>query len=290
MANYGDHVQDVCICNTEGVFVTDRRVQTRLRVSAIASNGTENQSGSDAPGASMGFELFDTRVNAEESGKIAAQQAVTMLHAPVCPAGIGVSEFCGKLGQQIASPIVTAIDDGTLVNNWGQIHVDDEGTPSQRTVLIENGILKSYMVDRLGSRRMNHPITGSSRRESYAYAPTSRMRSTFIAPGNDSNEEIIASMGDGLYARKMGGGSVNPATGEFNFSVAEAYLVRDGKIAHPVRGASLIGRGSEILMKIDRVGKELELSQGMCGSKSGSVPTDVGQPMIRVSSITVGGR
>ncbi len=153
-----------------------------------------------------------------------------------------------------------------------------------------NGILKSYMVDRLGSRRMNHPITGSSRRESYAYAPTSRMRSTFIAPGNDSNEEIIASMGDGLYARKMGGGSVNPATGEFNFSVAEAYLVRDGKIAHPVRGASLIGRGSEILMKIDRVGKELELSQGMCGSKSGSVPTDVGQPMIRVSSITVGGR
>ncbi len=164
MANYGDHVQDVCICNTEGVFVTDRRVQTRLRVSAIASNGTENQSGSDAPGASMGFELFDTRVN------------------------IGVSEFCGKLGQQIASPIVTAIDDGTLVNNWGQIHVDDEGTPSQRTVLIENGILKSYMVDRLGSRRMNHPITGSSRRESYAYAPTSRMRSTFIAPGNDSNE------------------------------------------------------------------------------------------------------
>ena len=189
MANYGDHVQDVCICNTEGVFVTDRRVQTRLRVSAIASNGTENQSGSDAPGASMGFELFDTRVNAEESGKIAAHQAVTMLHAPVCPAGvmpvvidngfggvifheacghsleatsvgIGVSEFCGKLGQQIASPIVTAIDDGTLVNNWGQIHVDDEGTPSQRTVLIENGILKSYMVDRLGSRRMNHPITG----------------------------------------------------------------------------------------------------------------------------------
>ena len=186
MANYGDHVQDVCICNTEGVFVTDRRVQTRLRVSAIASNGTENQSGSDAPGASMGFELFDTRVNAEESGKIAAQQAVTMLHAPVCPAGvmpvaidngfggvifheacghsleatsvgIGVSEFCGKLGQQIASPIVTAIDDGTLVNNWGQIHVDDEGTPSQRTVLIENGILKSYMVDRLGSRRMPMP-------------------------------------------------------------------------------------------------------------------------------------
>lgn len=317
--NYLDHVQDVCICNTEGVFVTDRRVQTRLFVTAVASNGTENQSGSEGPGASMGFELFDERVDPEATGEMAAKQAVTMLHAPVCPAGvmpvvidngfggvifheacghsleatsvgIGVSEFCGKLGQQIAAPCVTAIDDGTAPNNWGSIHVDDEGTPSQHTVLIENGVLKSYLVDRLGSRRMNQPLTGSSRRESYAYAPTSRMRSTYIAAGQDDNEEIISSMGNGLYARKMGGGSVNPATGEFNFSVAEAYLVKDGKIAHPVRGASLIGRGSEILMKIDRVGKNLELAQGMCGSKSGSVPTDVGQPMIRVSSITVGGR
>lgn len=319
VATYLDHVQDVWICNTEGTFVTDRRVQTRLRVNAVASNGTENQSGSEAPGASMGFELFDERVNPDACGEAAARQAVTMLHAPVCPAGvmpvaidngfggvifheacghsleatsvgIGVSEFSGKLGQQIAAPCVTAIDDGTITNNWGSIHVDDEGMPTQRTVLIENGILKSYLVDRLGSRRMNHPMTGSSRRESYAYAPTSRMRSTYIAAGQDEKDEIIATMGDGLYARKMGGGSVNPATGEFNFSVAEAYLVKDGKIAHPVRGASLIGRGSEILMKIDRVGKNLELAQGMCGSRSGSVPTDVGQPIIRVSSMTVGGR
>lgn len=317
-ARYLDSDQRVLIANSEGLLTQDRRVYTRLSITAVASDGKENQTGSEGPGAMRGIELFET-IDPAEAGRVAAERAVRMLHAPLCPAGvmpvvmaggfggvvfheacghsleatsvgIGVSEFCGKLGQQIASPIVTAIDDGTLVNNWGQIHVDDEGTPSQRTVLIENGILKSYMVDRLGSRRMNHPITGSSRRESYAYAPTSRMRSTFIAPGNDSNEEIIASMGDGLYARKMGGGSVNPATGEFNFSVAEAYLVRNGKIAQPVRGASLIGRGSEILMKIDRVGKELELSQGMCGSKSGSVPTDVGQPMIRVSSITVGGR
>ena len=137
---------------------------------------------------------------------------------------------------------------------------------------------------------MNLPSTGSSRRQGYMFAPTSRMTNTFICAGNDDDEEMISGMSEGLFAKKMGGGSVNPATGEFNFSVAEAYLVRDGKIAHPVRGASLIGRGSEILMKIDRVGKELELSQGMCGSKSGSVPTDVGQPMIRVSSITVGGR
>lgn len=319
IGNYIDHVQDVCVCNTEGVFATDRRVRTRMAMSAVASNGTENQTGSDSPGASMGFEIFDTLIDPEKVGKTAAEQAVTMLHAPLCPAGImpvvidngfggvifheacghsleatsvsiGVSEFAGKLGEKIASDRVTAIDDGTITNAWGAIHMDDEGTPAQRTVLVENGILTNYMIDRLGARRMNMPITGSSRRQSYAYAPTSRMRSTFIAPGQDDEAEMIASMGDGLYARKMGGGSVNPATGEFNFAVNEGYLVKDGKIAHPVRGASLIGRGSEVLLKIDRVGKDLALAQGMCGSSSGSVPTDVGQPMIRVSSLTVGGR
>ena len=319
IGNYIDHVQNVCICNTEGVFVTDQRVRTRLAVSAVASNGTENQTGSDSPGAMMGFEIFDSHIDPEKVGETAAKQAVTMLHAPLCPAGImpvvidngfggvifheacghsleatsvsiGVSEFAGKLGQKIASDCVTAIDDGTIANSWGSIHVDDEGTPAQRTVLVENGVLTNYMIDRLGSRRMNMPITGSSRRQSYAFAPTSRMRSTFIAPGNDDEAEMIASMGDGLYAKKMGGGSVNPATGEFNFAVNEGYLVKDGKIAHPVRGASLIGRGSEVLLKIDRVGKNLELAQGMCGSMSGSVPTDVGQPMIRVGSLTVGGR
>ncbi len=319
IGNYLDHVQNVCICNTEGVFVTDQRVRTRLSVSAVASNGTENQTGSDNPGASMGFEIFDERINPDQVGENAANQAVTMLHAPICPAGvmpvvidngfggvifheacghsleatsvsIGVSEFSGKLGQKIASDCVTAIDDGTIVNAWGSLHVDDEGTPVQRTVLVKNGVLTNYMIDRLGSRRMNMPITGSSRRQSYAFAPTSRMRSTFIAPGSDDNAEMIATMGDGLYAKKMGGGSVNPATGEFNFAVNEGYLVKDGKIAHPVRGASLIGRGSEVLLKIDRVGKNIELAQGMCGSLSGSVPTDVGQPMIRVGSLTVGGR
>ena len=319
VANYLDHVQNVCICNTEGVFVTDQRVRTRLSVAAVASNGTENQTGADNPGASMGFEIFYERINPETVGETAAKQAVTMLHAPVCPAGVmpvvidngfggvifheacghsleatsvavGVSEFSGKLGTRVAPDCVTAIDDGTIPGAWGMLHVDDEGTPTQRTVLIENGILRSYMIDRLGRRRMNLPVTGSSRRQSYAYAPTSRMRSTFIAPGKDDAAEMIATMGDGLYARKMGGGSVNPATGEFNFAVNEGYLVKDGKIAHPVRGASLIGRGSEVLMKIDRVSDNLSLAQGMCGSVSGSVPTDVGQPMIRVTGLTVGGR
>lgn len=201
----------------------------------------------------------------------------------------GMSEFAGKLGQQIAAPCVTAVDDGTIPGEWGSIHMDDEGTPTTKLVLIQNGILINYMIDKLGGRRMGMPVTGSSRRQGYTYAPTSRMRNTYIAAGNDDRDEIIATMGDGLYAKKMGGGSVNPATGEFNFAVSEGYLVKDGKIAHPVRGASLIGRGGEVLMKIDRVSREMTMGQGMCGSISGSVPTNVGQPMIRVSSLTVGG-
>lgn len=319
VCGYRDSEQDVAICNSDGLFVRDRRVYTRLVCQAVASSGMENQSASEGPGAMMGFELFQDRINPEVYGKMAAKTAVTMLHAPQCPGGMmpvaidngfggvifheacghsleatsvafGLSEFSGKLGQQIAAPCVTAIDDGTLANEWGSQNVDDEGTPTQKLVLIENGILKNYMIDRLNGKRMGMAPTGSARRQSYAFAPTSRMHNTYIAPGTDSNEEIIATMGDGLYAAKMGGGSVNPATGEFNFAVQEGYLVRDGKIVSPVRGASLIGKGAEILQRIDRVGRDMRMAQGMCGSLSGSVPTNVGEPMIRVSSITVGGR
>ena len=171
-----------------------------------------------------------------------------------------------------------------------EYNIDDEGHPTQKLVLIENGILKNYLVDRLGSRRMGMPATGCGRRQNYHYEPTSRMSNTYIAAGKDDPEEIIGTMEYGLYAAAMGGGSVNPVTGEFNFAVREGYMVRDGKIAEPVRGATLIGKGSEILPKIDRVSRNLESAQGMCGSKSGSIPTNVGQPLIRVSSITVGGR
>ena len=316
---YMDSVQRVWIANSEGLFTTDTRVYTRMNVAAIASDGAENQTGSAAPGGMMGFEIFDAKIDPAAIAKEAAEQARTMLHAPVCPAGtmpvvidngfggvifheacghsleatsvaIGSSEFCGKLGQKIAADCVTAIDDGTLPNEWGSLNIDDEGTPTTKLVLIENGILKNYMIDKLNARRMNMPITGSGRRQGYMFAPTSRMRNTYIAAGNDDNDEIIATMGDGLYAKKMGGGSVEPTTGKFNFAVGEGYLVKDGKIVHPVRGASLIGRGSEILPKIDRVGKDMQMAQGMCGSISGSIPTNVGQPMIRVSSMTVGGR
>ena len=317
--SYMDSVQRVWIANSEGLFTTDTRVYTRMSVAAIASNGTENQTGSTSPGGMQGFEIFNARIDPEAMAKEAARQARTMLHAPMCPAGImpvvidngfggvifheacghsleatavavGNSEMCGKLGQKVAADCVTAIDDGTIPNEWGSLNIDDEGTPTTRLVLIENGILKNYMIDKLNARRMNMPITGSGRRQGYMFAPTSRMRNTYIAAGNDDNDEIIATMGDGLYAKKMGGGSVEPTTGKFNFAVGEGYLVKDGKIAHPVRGASLIGRGSEILLKIDRVGKDMQMAQGMCGSISGSIPTNVGQPMIRVSEMTVGGR
>lgn len=311
-----DH--NILVANSEGLLTTNRSVRTRMAVNAIASANGENQDGSYAPGRSMGLEMFET-IKPEDIGERAAKQAITNLNAGYCPAGkmtvaiengfggvifheacghsleatsvgVGLSQMAGKLGQKIANEKVTAIDDGTIPNAWGSINIDDEGNPSQRNVLIENGVLKSYMVDRLGARRMNCAITGNSRRQSYAYEPTSRMTNTFIANGHDKNEDIIASIEYGLYAKDMGGGSVDPSTGEFNFSVKEGYIVRNGKICEAVRGACLIGTGSEILMDIDMVGQNLETAQGMCGSSSGSVPTDVGQPLIRVSSITVGGR
>ena len=157
-------------------------------------------------------------------------------------------------------------------------------------MLIENGVLKNYMIDRLGSRRMGMPMTGNSRRQGYTFEPTSRMTNTFIDNGPDKNEDIISSIEYGLYAKEMGGGSVNPLTGAFNFAVREGYMIRNGKICEPVRGASLIGTGSQILQDIDMVGLNLATGQGVCGSVSGSVPTDVGQPLIRVKNITVGGR
>ncbi len=318
-ATVQDIETDVLIANSQGLFASDRRTYTRLGVEAVASGEDGNQTGFQGPGAHMGYELFEERVDAEAAARTAARTALTMLSAPLCPAGVmpvaiesgfggvifheacghsleatavalGNSEFSGKMGQRIASSAVTAIDDGTIPGEWGSLNIDDEGTPTGRLVLIEKGILKNYMVDRLNARRMGVPPTGNARRQSYAFAPTSRMRNTFIAPGEAQDAQIIATMGDGLYAARMGGGSVNPATGEFNFAVSEGYRVRDGKIDHPVRGATLIGRGGEVLMRIDMVGKQVKLAQGMCGSVSGSVPVCVGQPLIRVTRMTVGGR
>ncbi len=318
IANYSDKEQNVLIANSEGLYVQDTRIRTRLGISAIASKGNENQTGFEGPGRHMGIEMFDT-IDPEYYGKEAARVAHTMLHAKNCPAGNmpvaidngfggvifheacghsleasavakGNSVFVNKLGEQIASTKVTAIDDGTVPNAWGSLNIDDEGNKTQKNVLIENGILKGYMIDKLNGRRMNMEETGSSRRQSYKFQPTSRMTNTYIAAGEDNPDDIIKSIEDGLYAKKLGGGSVNPVTGEFNFAVQEGYLVKNGEIQEPVRGASLIGKGYEVLMDIDMVGNNLDVGQGMCGSSSGSIPTNVGQPMIRVKKMTVGGR
>lgn len=311
-----DAVDNVAIATSEGIWVEDTRVRSRLMLSAVASNGSEMQTGVENPGAGRGFEFFQS-IDIEGIASKAAKTAVTMLHAPFAPAGRmqvaienafggvifheacghsleatavakGNSEFCGKLGMQIASSKVTAIDDGSRPGEWGSLGYDDEGNKTRKNVLIENGILTGYMIDILGARRMNMPVTGNARRQNYRFAPTSRMTNTYIDCGTDEN--ILESIAYGLYAAKMGGGSVNPVTGEFNFSVQEGYIIKNGKIDRPVRGATLIGKGSEVLNKIDMVGTNLALAEGMCGSISGSVPTRVGQPLIRVSDLIVGGK
>lgn len=315
---YLDVDQSVFIANSEGLMVDDRRIRTRLGINAVASKGNEKQSAFRGPGRHMGFELYE-QIDVEEIARDAAQSAVTMVNADYAPSGKypviidnefggvifheacghgleatsvakGASVFAGKLGQKVASEIVTAVDDGSIPNAWGSQNIDDEGFKTRRNVLIENGILKGYMIDRLNGRRMGMEPTGNSRRQSYKYAPTSRMTNTFICAGESTKEEIIANTEYALFARRMGGGSVNPATGEFNFAVAEGYIVRNGKIEKPVRGATLIGKGSDVLLKIDMVGSNLATGQGMCGSLSGSIPADVGQPTIRVTEMTVGGR
>lgn len=315
---YLDSDKRVLVANSEGVFAFDRRPRTRFFITAIAAKEGDAQTGYLSFAKGMGFEAYE-EADMDALAKRAAKMAVTMLHAPDCPAKVapvvigggfggvifheacghsleatsvakGNSEFAGKLGEKIASRIVTAIDDGTIPGEWGSIHMDDEGTPAKRNVLIENGILKGYMVDRLGGRRMDMQPTGNARRQNYTFAPTSRMTNTYIAPSSDDEEEMIRTMGEGLYAVTMGGGSVNPLTGEFNFAVNEGYWIKDGRVVSPVRGATLIGRGADVLMKIDRIGKRMWMEHGMCGSLSGSIPNNVGQPQIRVSEMTIGGK
>jgi len=303
---------------SDSTWQTDYRCNTRLSWQAVASDGKEMETGFDSFGRNQGMEMFDD-FDVVPFAKQVAHDAVEMLHAepmqggemPVvinngfggvilheaCVHGLeatsvakGMSVFCNKLGQKVASDIVNAVDDGTNLNAWGSINVDDEGTPSKCNVLIENGILKSYLVDKRNSKKMNHPITGSSRRESYKYQTTSRMTNTYFLNGKSTFDEIIKSTEKGLFAEKMGGGSVNPATGEFNFAVQVGYMIENGKITKPVKGATLVGSGKDVLLHIDMIGDNLSCGYGMCGSMSGSVPTIVGQPTIRVSKMTVGGK
>lgn len=309
--------QKVLIVNSEGIYQNDLRAHTRGILMAVAQENGNMQQAYEGPGRSMGFELFE-ELDFEALAQEVAQSAITLLSAEdmvpqVMPVVLhngfggvifheacghpleatavakGLSPFVGKIGEKIGSDVVTAYDNGYVEGAWGSASYDDEGKPTQNNLLIENGILKGYLIDYRNGRKMNMDPTGSARRQSYKFSPTSRMNSTFIAPGKDKFEDIIKDTKYGLFAKKLGGGTVVPATGEFNFAVQEGYMIEDGKLTTPVRGAMLIGHGKDILFKIDRVADNLEFGQGMCGSVSGSIPVDVGQPTIRVSSMTVGG-
>ena len=322
IAQVGASVTDSCstitLMNSEGLHLEMSRGRLRVNVNVTATDGSERLTTHESPGALGGYELIQN-YSPEALATECGERVLRMLDAgyiaggqmPVVMGnGFGgvifheacghpletesvrrkASPFCGKIGEAIGQPCLTAIDDGTIEGMWGSLKYDDEGTPAQRTVLIENGILKTYMSDRVGAAEVGIALTGSARRENYKYAPVSRMRNTFIAPGKDTLESMIASVDNGLYAARMAGGSVNPATGEFNFAVGEGYVIRDGKICELVRGATLIGKGHEIMPRISMVGSDWDVAAGVCGASSGHVPVTVGQPSIKVDQILVGGR
>lgn len=299
-------------------YVTDRRVRTRLVARATASKDGAFESGFFGPGAAKGAEFYD-EVDYVEGAAKAARVAVELLDAPECPSGKmpviigngfggvlfheacghplegtaishGSSPFAGKVGQKIASDLVTAVDDGTIANGWGSESFDDEGERSTKNVLIEKGVLKSYMIDIFDGRRMGAHSTGACRRESYKYLPTTRMTNTYIAAGKSSPEDIIKATKLGIYCVSFSGGSVDPTTDKFNFTSSETYLVKDGAIAELVKSPALVGYGYDVLTRIDMVGNDLKLGAGNCGSASGSVPVSVGQPTLRVKEMTVGGK
>lgn len=310
--------QQVEIFNSEGLHTGEERNYIRIMGQAVAEDGTEQSSGYDAPGALRGWEFTDA-LNPNQLGELVGKQAMTKLGAAACPAGrmpviidnafggVIFHEACGhllettsvakkasvfhdKMDTMIANPCVSAVDDGTIENEWGSISIDDEGMETQKTQLIKDGVLTSFMVDKMGAKKTGFARTGSGRRQSYRFAPASRMRNTFIEAGSSTLEEMIATVKDGIYCKKMGGGSVQPGTGEFNFNAQESYLIKNGKIEKPIKSATLISTGPEVLKQISMVGNNFALAAGMCGSVSGAVPTTVGQPAIKVDDILVGGR
>ena len=319
IGSFGTNHRFVAIYNSKGIWFKRDTEFARMAFSVVTMNEKGMETGFNGPGCQKDISFFKNDISVKEIALDTARVALMNLEAKECPSGKmpviigngwggvlfheacghaleasavskGLSVFTGKEGEMIASPLVTALDDSTIPQEWGSIDIDDEGNEGTRRVLIKDGKLTDFMIDDFNGRRMNREGNGSCRRQNYRFCPTSRMSNTFIANGKSTKEEIIAATKLGLYAVGFSGGSVNPATGEFNFGCSEAYIVRDGKIAEPVKGATLIGKSEEILKKIDMVGNDMAFGQGMCGAASGSIRTNVGQPTIRVSEITVGGR
>lgn len=315
--SYRETIQKICIASSDGRIAEDNRIHTLALVQVVASDGEIIQTGYEPVGGLVGFEIFDDYPLEDIALKV-AQRALRMLSARKAPGGRmpviisseaggtmiheaighgleadlvqqGLSVYAGKIGSSIASSIVTIIDDSTLPNKRGSFSFDDEGIDSQRTILVENGILKSYMYDRLTAMKDGVRSTGNGRRESYKHKPIPRMTNTFIAKGKDKPEDIISSVDKGLFVKKMGGGQVNTVTGEFVFEVSEGYLIRNGIIEEPVRGATLIGNGPDVLKSIDMVGTDIGFSIGTCGKDMQGVPVSDGMPTLRLPEIVVGG-
>lgn len=317
LVSYADITQNVTIANSEGELVKDRRVRVRMAVQAVAVEKHLMQTGFESFGGLQGLELFE-RHSPEETARIAAGRALLMLKARPAPTGRmtvvmaseaggtmvheacghgleadlvqkGLSVYAGQMGQMVASPLVTVIDDASIPGKFGSFRFDDEGTPGQKTVLIDRGKLSCYMYDRLTARRDGRKSTGNGRRESYQYRPIPRMRTTYIASGEHDPEDIIKRTGRGLLVKKMGGGQVNTTNGDFVFDVAEGFLIEGGKVTAPVRGATLTGNGPEVLRTVDMVAGDLGFGIGVCGKNGQGVPVSDAQPTIRIPSLVVGG-
>lgn len=317
-ARYGDSRRRILVANSDGLLAEDDQIRTLFSVSCVATGDTGLQTGRESTGRTVGFELFD-ETDVEDMGRRAATRAITKLDARPAPSGAmpvvvgpggggvlfheacghgleadlvakSASVFAGRVGEQVASPLVTLVDDGTMAGEWGHFAIDDEGHLAASNMLIEEGVLTDYMWDLLRSRKEGRQSSGNGRRQSYQHLPMVRMTNTFIRNGDDDPAAIVESTDSGVYVAQLGGGEVNTATGDFVFGMTEAYLIEGGKITDPIRDGNLIGNGPEVLTKIDALGDDFAMgSPGMCGKDGQGVPVGDGTPTLRVTSLTVGG-
>ncbi len=319
MASLAGEYEVVLVARSDGLTAADVRPLVRLSIQVIAEEGDRREQGSAGGGGRFDFAYFSDAILREYAEK-AVHQAVTNLAARPAPAGTmtvvlgagwpgillheaighglegdfnrkGTSAFSGRIGERVGAPGVTVVDDGTIPLRRGSLNVDDEGNETHRTVLIEDGILKGYLQDSLNARLMGTALTGNGRRESYAHIPMPRMTNTCMLNGDRDPAEIIGSVKHGLYAANFGGGQVDIVSGKFVFSAAEAYMIEDGRITYPVKGATLIGNGPDALTRVSMIGNDMEMDSGVgtCGKEGQSVPVGVGQPTLRIDGLTVGG-
>jgi len=316
--SYAESVQDVLVANSDGVYRTDTRVRLNFMINVVAKQGDVLESGFEAVRGTRGFEMLDDGVVAE-CATIAARRATLNVGAEPAPAGTytvvlssdaggtlihesvghgleadlnlkGLSVYSGRIGQKVASELITVVDDGRDPGQRGTAAMDDEGTPTNRTVLIEKGVLRRYLSDRKHAEKLGIPRSGNARRESFRYLPICRMTNTMIERGESDPEAILRSVKDGIFVKKMGGGQVDVVSGNFAFEITECYRIRDGKLAEPLRGATLVGQGPKLMSEIDMVGWDLGYSTGTCGKDGQGAPVADAQPTLRIPSVVVGGK